>query len=82
MNEPVLRCRVLAINPHGNVTFELKAMGVPPVILVTGVGGGFQFNANLIEPQVSDVEAAKAALAKFLRASPPEAAPPPGAPRP
>lgn len=68
VNEVVFICKVVAINPEGNVTLEIKALHLAPIIAVVGLGGSFQYHANIVETPITDVSAARAALERARRA--------------
>jgi hypothetical protein len=68
LTEIVLRCKVLAISPEGLVTLEVQAYNNPVVICVAGLGQGFNWSANLVEPEIKDFSGAALALEKVRRA--------------
>lgn len=68
MNEVIITGRVLSINPEGNVTIEIRTCNTPPAVLVMGRGATFRYYANIIDPEITDVEGAKLAIEKARQA--------------
>lgn len=76
MNEVVLRCKVLGIDPRtGHVSLEIRALEMQPTVVLLLPGQYFQWSASINDPPIIDVSGAALVLEKARRASQPGAGP-------